>query len=134
MTTEPHIERESYYGGQPGVDRHVTGEAFGKLPIEKVRNLPGAMGEMPGEHRNKHGQHWDDFKSDIAEHGIQHPIFIMHDSRGVRLAEGNHRRDAAVELGHTHVPVEVRYFGQKERSDRLFDGRLNSDQFKDWYK
>jgi hypothetical protein len=128
------VDREDYEAGQPGKDTHITGNVHGTLPIEKVANMRGAMGEVPGEHRNKQGEHWDAFKSDIRQNGIQRPIFITHDSRGVRLSEGNHRRDAALETGMTHVPVEVRYFGGTERQDRLFDGGLNSSQFRDWYR
>jgi hypothetical protein len=37
------------------------------------------------------------------------------------ISEGNHRRDAAVELGHSHVPVEIRYFGHAEQTHKGWD-------------
>lgn len=102
--------------GRIGERTHITREDEGLLPIEHVAKMRGVMGEVPGEHRNKHGEHWDTFKNDIAANGIQHPLFITVDyGQEPQLSEGNHRRDAAVELGHTHVPVTVRYFGHAER-------------------
>lgn len=128
MTAE--VEKQSYWAGQKGNNTHLTGRVYGRVPIEAVASMRGARGEVPGEHRNKQGEKWDAFKSDIAERGIQHPIFITHDrGSGPRLSEGNHRRDVAMELGHTHVPVEVAYSGHAERGDYLFGDKLNRDQF-----
>jgi hypothetical protein len=102
--------------GTVGNRTHITREDTGWLPIERVVNMPGARDEVPGEHRNKQGQDWDDFKSDIAARGIENPLFITVDhGQAPRLSEGNHRRDAAAELGHSHVPATVRYFGHAER-------------------
>lgn len=123
------VDREEYWQGVPGKETHLTGAVYGKVPIESVAHMRGAMGEVPGEHRNKQGAKWDEFKSDIRTHGIQRPLFITHGRGGPRLSEGNHRRDAAVEEGMTHVPVEVRYSGHAERRDQVFGGKLNSDQF-----
>jgi hypothetical protein len=102
--------------GTPGNRTHITREDTGWLPIESVAKMQGVMGEVPGEHRNKQGEHWESFKGDIAERGIEHPLFITVDpGEDPKMSEGNHRRDAAVELGHTHVPATVRYFGHAER-------------------
>lgn len=61
-----------------------------------------------------HGKDWDDFKADVST-GIRNPLFITVDyGQAPKLSEGNHRRDAAAELGHTHVPATVRYFGKAE--------------------
>jgi len=91
--------------------------------------MPGKMDERPGEHRNRHGEQWEEFKADIAAHGIQHPIFICADwNERFYIYEGNHRRDAAVELGLPEVPVEVRYFGCADQQGTLLerrDGRPN---------
>lgn len=102
--------------GTYGNKTHITREDEGSIPIEHVATMLGRMGEMPGEHRNRHGQQWRDFKHDIAANGIQNPLFITVDPGDhPRLAEGNHRRDAAMELGHEKVPVQIRYFGHAER-------------------
>lgn len=45
----------------------------------------------------------------------EHGVFVTVDwGEEPKLSEGNHRRDAAVELGMTHVPAEVRYFGHAQ--------------------
>lgn len=104
------------YEGTTGNPSHITRNETGFIPTSAVAGMMGARGEVPGEHRNKQGAEWDRFKGDIAEHGIKHPIFITVDhGEQPKLSEGNHRRDAAVELGHSHVPVEIRYFGHAER-------------------
>lgn len=108
LTTEDHE-------GEVGNANHITRTQYGHLPIGAVASMPGARGEIPGEHRNKQGEHWQSFKDDIHHNGIHTPLFITVDHGDVpRLSEGNHRRDAAVEVGHTHVPVEVRYYGHAE--------------------
>lgn len=106
--------------GTVGNRTHITREDRGLVPIEMVRHMLGAMGEKPGEHRNRQGEDWESFKDDVKRNGIQNPLFITVDhNEAPRLAEGNHRRDAAVELGHTHVPVQVRYFGHAEQQGTL---------------
>jgi hypothetical protein len=106
--------------GTPGNDTHITRSDKGMIPISVVANMPGAEGEMPGAHRNRKGEQWEEFKANIAENGLQNPLFIMVDSKGTRLSEGNHRRDAAVELGLPEVPVEIRYFGHTEREHEVY--------------
>lgn len=108
------------YEGEVGNREHITQNGQGTLPIDVVRNMPGVKGERPGEHRNRQGQAWDDFLTDIQENGIREPIFITVDHDDVpRISEGNHRRDAAVELGLDEVPVEVRWFGHAEQQHKL---------------
>jgi hypothetical protein len=103
------------YEGEVGNRSHITRGERGELPIGAVQHMRGARGEQPGEHRNRIGTDWDAFKDDIARNGIKEPIFITVDhGQEPQLAEGNHRRDAAVELGMTHIPAEVRYFGHAE--------------------
>lgn len=103
------------YEGRAGNREHITRKEDGMLPIAAVAHLMGARGEVPGEHRNKQGQAWEAFKEDIRTNGIQNAIFITVDPREEpKISEGNHRRDAAVELGLEEVPVEIRYFGKAE--------------------
>jgi hypothetical protein len=102
--------------GEEGNHTHITMKEGGTLPTSVVARMPGKMDEVPGEHRNKHGQQWEDFKADIAARGIEHPIFITVDwDDHPYISEGNHRRDAAVELGLPEVPVEIVYFGCAEK-------------------
>ena len=105
--------------GRVGERTHITRDAMGTLPIAAVANLMGVMGEKPGEHRNRRGEAWEEFLADIRANGILTPIFITVDyGEEPRISEGNHRRDAAVELGFTEVPVHVRFFGHAERESR----------------
>lgn len=106
------------YEGRLAEPRHITRRQDGTIPTSAIAHLRGVKGEVPGDHRNRQGQAWEDFKADIAANGIQHPIFITHDyGEEPKISEGNHRRDAAVELGLPEVPVEIKHFGQAERHD-----------------
>lgn len=118
--SEPWIKREYNERGDYGNKSHITRDIDAIVPTHLVRYMGGAMGEHPGDHRNKHGQEWEDFKSDIDQNGIKNPIFITVDpGQRPKISEGNHRRDAAVSLGHTHVPVNIRYFGHSEQDTDL---------------
>ncbi len=104
--------------GEVGNRDHTTREDNGTVPTALIAELLGVMGEVPGEHRNKQGAAWERFKADISANGITNPIFITVDyGKGPRISEGNHRRDAAVELGMPEVPIQIRYFGCAEKSD-----------------
>lgn len=112
----------SEYEGDVGNRDHITRSEIGNIPTDVVRNLHGARGEVPGEHSNRRGQDWEDFKADIARNGIREPIFITVDhGEEPKLNEGSHRRDAAVELGMKEIPAEVRYFGHAEQQGTLHD-------------
>lgn len=104
------------YEGRTGDPTHITRSQRGMLPTSAVANMRGARGEVPGEHRNRQGEKWEAFKDDIRKHGIKNPIFITADyGEEPKISEGSHRRDAAVELGMTHIPFEARFFGHAER-------------------
>lgn len=104
------------FEGRVGNRDHITRVESGTVPTSVIANLPGARGERPGEHRNRQGERWEEFLDDIRRNGIQQDIFITVDPDGTTLiSEGNHRRDAAVELTMVEVPVYVRYFGHAER-------------------
>jgi hypothetical protein len=113
------------YEGRVGDPSHMTRKQQGWVPTSFVANMPGERGEEPGAHRNKQGEKWETFKNDIATRGIQEPLHINVDvGKPVRLYEGNHRRDAAVELGQSHVPITIQYFGHAERfHDDIFRDR-----------
>jgi len=105
------------WAGQIGNKTHPTRSEIGTVPIDVIKNMHGEAGERPGEHRFYQGDKWDEFKNDIKTNGMKNPIFITVDPGGrPKINEGNHRRDAAVELGMKHVPVEIRYFGHAERT------------------
>jgi GNAT superfamily N-acetyltransferase len=112
------------YEGTEGNNNHITRNEMGMIPLDWVRNMPGARRELPGEHRNYEGDEWDEFKNHVAAGtpGYNSPIFITVDHGGQPMInEGNHRRDAYAELGATHVPAEIRYFGHAERQGTVGD-------------
>lgn len=116
QTSEAPAEPElKTWDGEQGNARHLTGKQEGTIPTSVLASLVGARGEQRGQHRNKQGEKWEAFKADIAERGIQDPIFITVDpGKAPQINEGNHRLDAAMELGLESVPVEIRYFGKAE--------------------
>ena len=71
---------------------------------------------------------WNEFLSDIRHNGIQKPLLIRVMPAGSRwsrpgkmpeLWEGNHRLQAAIQLGMKEVPVVIDYFGRAEEEIRL---------------
>lgn len=124
MSAADHLSGEQFplesrdMEGRVGDRNHITRRQQGWLPTSAVANMPGVNGEVPGEHRNYQGEKWEKFKSAVAarEGGAGRPIFITADyGEQPKISEGNHRRDAHVELGLSHVPVEISFFGHAER-------------------
>ena len=117
----PNAEVKDYYG-EDGNGRHITRDVMTTLPTSMVARMPGQSGEIPGDHRNRKGERWDEFLADISANGIQSPIFIIEDwDQNPVISEGNHRRDAAVELGMPEVPVQIRYFGNAQNQGSVFE-------------
>jgi hypothetical protein len=105
------------FEGAEGSTRDITRIETGDVKINSISHLRGACGEIRGKHTRRHGKEWESFKNDIAEHGIIEPIFILKDpGEDAVIREGNHRLDAALELGLDTVPVEIRYFGHSEKT------------------
>lgn len=120
MSAADHLSPDQFtvhqYEGHVGSRSHITRTESGMLPVSAVAGLRGKNGEVPGEHRNRQGADWEGFKGDIASRGIKNPLFVTVDhGQSPVLSEGSHRRDAAVELGMSHVPAEIRYYGHAER-------------------
>jgi ParB-like nuclease domain len=110
------------YEGRLGDPQHLTRREEGHIPTSVLANVPGLRGEVPGEHRNRQGDRWEEFKDDIRRNGMQSPIHINVDyDKPVRIYEGSHRRDAALELGLSHVPVTIQYFGHAERQGSVHE-------------
>lgn len=120
MTASDHLSPQfnevNNYEGVVGNKNHITRTERGMVPTSAIAHLHGAAGEKPGEHRAKQGSDWDSFKNDVAANGVREPLFITVDhGSDPRISEGNHRRDAAVETGQSHVPAEIRYYGHAEQ-------------------
>ena len=111
--------------GQAGNRSHITLVEKGFAPTEEIASLKGAMGEVRGKHRNRLDSRWEEFKNQIKTEGIKDPVTVFVDHNGAALIhEGNHRIDAAVELGMKQVPVEIRYFGKADKEGLLSERGL----------
>lgn len=118
----PQYHTVQDWEGTAGNSGHITRSEQGLIPTAVVAGLHGARGETPGEHRNRQGPEWEDYKNDIRANGITSPLFITVDwNQDPKISEGNHRRDAAVELGLPHVPAEIRYFGRAEQQGSVHE-------------
>lgn len=122
MTRLEHFDAGAFngttkdYEGEVGRRDHITRSQLGHLPIHAVAKLQGARGEQPGEHTTRSDARYAALRDDIKANGIKNPIFITVDpGEEPKISEGNNRRDVALELGYSHVPVEIRYFGHAER-------------------
>ena len=121
------------WNAETGNPDHLSRTEQGMIPTSAIANLGGVKGEVPGEHRNRLDANWEAFLEDIRQNGIQEPIHITVDyGEPPKIAEGNHRRDAAVELGLKEVPVTISYYGNAqqqgtvvERSQRVGELRPN---------
>jgi 8-oxo-dGTP diphosphatase len=121
------------YEGTTGNNNHITRTEYGWVPTAAVAHLEGVSGERPGSspwHRT--GQDWEDFKHKIDTEGIRDHVFITVDhGHAPKISEGNQRRDAAVELGHSHVPVEINYYGHAEHQGTV-EERMNRGKNVRW--
>lgn len=110
------------FEGTEGSRRDITRIETGNVKTQSIAHLPGACGEIRGNHIRRHGEKWEAFKKDIAENGIKERISIFKDpGEDAVIREGNHRLDAALELGLETVPVEIRYFGHSEKTGLVTD-------------
>jgi Rifampin ADP-ribosyl transferase len=117
-----------HWDGEDGNKTHMTYRERGWLPIEAVGRMRGLRGERPGEHRNRQGQDWEDWKPGVGQEGIHSPIHIVVDhGQKPGISEGNHRRDAAAESGHKRVPVEITYFGNAQKQGTVWERHLGME-------
>lgn len=117
MTHHPGFAGEAHeWEGMVGNRQHITRREIGTMPTSAIAHLPGQSGEVRGQHRNMQGPAWEAFKADVAANGIHEPITVHVDhGKAPVISEGNHRLDAAAELGMDRVPVEVTYYGHAEQ-------------------
>jgi hypothetical protein len=120
--------------GRVGDRSHTTRLEEGFVPTESISHLMGEVGEVRGAHRNRTGKDWEAFKEDIRQNGIKEPIFILKDpGKPAVISEGNHRLDAAIELGMKEVPVEIKYFGHSEKEGLAYNqssqGKMTNAEF-----
>lgn len=109
-----------------GPKNYIAGEYtatrgdIGEIDISIIKDLSGECGEHLLFAHCPTGRmtqaEWDEHKADLTENGMTEAIFVIKEKDGrVHISEGNHRLRAALELGWTKVPVEIRYFGNSQR-------------------
>lgn len=101
----------------------------GDVTLDSISNIPGANNEnrtwweWNGTKRfgNYSEEDWNEFLEDIKTNGIKYPIMIwVEKDLSIVLAEGNHRREAAKQLGLSSIPVEIRYYGNSQRESQIW--------------
>jgi len=88
------------------------------VPVNDVKNLPGAAGEhlVTGENLKLREATIQEIADNIKEQGWQGPpimVFIKHDGVA-EIWEGNHRIKAAEKAGMKFIPTEIKYLGGSE--------------------
>lgn len=65
-------------------------------------------------------EEWNEFLEDIKQNGIKEPLmFYVEKDLSMVLAEGNHRREVAKQLGLSSVTVEIRYYGNSQKESPI---------------
>lgn len=120
------------YNGTKGNKNHITRTDFVWIPTKVAANLRGVMGEKREWSAKGFGNFtatkWKELKKDIFLNGFEEPIFITQDyGQRAKVSEGNHRIQAAEQLGLTHIPAEIRYFGRSEEDGLVFTPKKAED-------
>jgi hypothetical protein len=112
-----------------GDDSKETYFQRGVLSIDTLRNAQGFSGENRQWTDNGDGtrsfgnyseERWNAFLDDIEQNGIQEPIVVNVNSDGsMKIWEGNHRIEAAIQLGLTEIPAKVFYMGQSQQEHMI---------------
>ncbi|MCK5316334.1 MAG: ParB N-terminal domain-containing protein [Anaerolineales bacterium] len=127
---EPKLRTKTYEGAV-GNEQHITRNDDGVIPTELLVGYRGARGEVRGAHTTRSGERFDELVEDIRQNGIKDPIFVTVEPNGLtQISEGNNRLDAAMKLGISEVPVEIRAFGHGERTSAIHQdlNRFSQDQ------
>jgi len=120
---------EGHAGWEAG-NYDVTKEIRGIIRLDAIDKFPGAYNEKREwwTHKNKRffglypEEDWQEFLEDIKKNGIKEPILIFVNKDGsIVIGEGNHRIQAAKQLGLEYVPVVVRFFGNSQKKVHYFD-------------
>ena len=108
------------YSKRKGIEGSVTGyyKTNHKLPVDKIKNIPGARGEE--EYRNDEtNPKSQDLSKEIGHpsnfNTQKNPILIGVNHRGEpHVVEGNHRLAYAVKNKIPHIHAEVKYYNGGE--------------------
>lgn len=98
------------------------------LPLAQVLTYQGARGENHQFHTRNNATYfgryplakWMTFVEDIAANGITEEIMLYVEQDGtIFVGEGNHRIQAAKQVGIDQIIVDVRFFGGSEKISTL---------------
>jgi hypothetical protein len=126
--TSEHLDEGPYTDDYEAGKNTTTCAILGTMDLNILLNLPGRNNEnrvwreVSGEKwfGNYKEEEWHDFLEDIKENGLKYGVFIGVEKDGTaHIYEGNHRVQAAKQLGWTEIPVEVRYYGNSQRFFRF---------------
>ena len=112
--------------GKVGRKDHLTRREDGTIPTSEALKI-----DPPRQYHGRRKWHdrggeryfgnypeaeWDEFLEDIRKNGIKTPLWVQQDpGKDAELMEGNHRVQAADQLGIREVPVYIRYYGHSEQ-------------------
>ena len=119
-----HLEAEEYEGirGRKG---HMTRWEQGEIPTSealKISPPKGFHGRREWNVRDGERyfgsypeERWNEFLDDVRRNGIKTRLWIQQDpGEEAQIMEGNHRVQAAAQLGLPTVPVTIKYYGLSE--------------------
>lgn len=120
--------KDEGFFGQDMPEKNITCWQEGLMYTSSLNGLNGVNGENR-EWREYNGekyfgnyteQEWNNFLEDIKQNGIQEKIVIDIKKNGnISIYEGNHRLKAAEQLGFETVPVELRYYGNRQQIEKF---------------
>jgi len=119
-----HLKVEEYYG-KKGRKDHITRYEKGTIPTKEALKLNPPIryhGRRKWHMRdgeryfgNYSEERWNALLEDIRKNGIKTDLWIQADpGKEAELMEGNHRVQAAAQVGLPTVPVYIRYYGLRE--------------------
>lgn len=124
VASSGHLEAEEYDGirGRKG---HMTRWEQGEIPTSaalKISPPKGYHGRREWNVRDGKRyfgsypeERWNEFLDDVRRNGIKTPLWIQQDpGEEAQIMEGNHRVQAAAQLGLPTVPVTIKYYGLSE--------------------
>ena len=119
-----HLKVEEFYG-KKGRRGHLTRYEKGSIPTSEALKISPPKGyhnrrqwHMKGGERyfgSYPEDKWNEFLEDVRRNGIKTELWIQKDpGEEAQIMEGNHRVQAAAQLGLPTVPVYIRYYGLSE--------------------
>jgi len=119
-----HLEAEEYEGirGRKG---HMTRWEQGEIPTSEALKISPPKGYHGRREWNVRDgkryfgsypeEKWNEFLDDVRRNGIKTRLWIQQDpGEEAQIMEGNHRVQAAAQLGLPTVPVTIKYYGLSE--------------------